>query len=112
MSEWEDITIAQHNKQRSKSPKVADAELSYQVFVLSDLPPPRWVEICNAIMVAEPGRLGRMGEVHNRELVVWGGPKIFDEWDAKHLKKLVAYTNEKYRETLQPIDLSGFEVFS
>lgn len=111
MNQWEDITITQHDKERSKRPTADDSELSRQVFVLSDIPPPRWVEICKAIMIAEPGRLGRMGEVDKHELLVWGGPKIFDAWDAEHLKKLVDYANEKYRETLEPVNLSGFDAF-
>lgn len=52
-----------------------------------------------------------MAEVRGLNLVVWGGPKIFDERDAEHLKKLVNYSNDKYREILEPADLSGFDVF-
>lgn len=111
MSEWEDITITKHDKERSESPKPDDTELSRQVFVLSDIPPPRWVEICNAALLGTPGRLGREAEVQGQNLVVWGGPKIFDERDAEHLKKLVAYANEMYREILEPANLSGLNAF-
>ena len=111
MSEWEDITIAGHDKQRSERPTADDVELSRQVFVLSAAPPPRWVEICNAIPFTEPGRLGRDAKVTGQALTVWGGPKIFDEHDAEHLIKLLVFTNERYKEMLQPADLSGFDVF-
>lgn len=111
MSEWEDITITKHDKERSESPKPDDTELSRQVLVLSSSPPPTWVEICNAILFTEPGRLGREAKVKGQALIVWGGPKIFDEHDAEHIKKLVAYTNERYKEMLQPADLSGFDAF-
>ncbi len=111
MSEWEDITIARHDKQYSERPTADDAELSRQVFVLTDIPPPRWVEICNAALVGSPGRLGRKAEVSGKALTIWGGPKIFDERDANHLKTLVAYTNEQYRAILEPVDLSGLDAF-
>ncbi len=112
MGEWEDITIAHHDKKRSQPLTTDDSELSKQVFVLSDIPPRRWAEICNAALVAEPGRLGRVAEVKGQDLFIWGGPKIFDKQDAKHFQKLLAYVNVKYRETLEPIDLSGLEVFA
>lgn len=111
MSAWEDITIIRHDKQRSTTPTPDDTELSRQVFVLSDVPPPRWVEICNAALLGSPGRLGREGEVIGQDLVVWGGPRIFDERDANHLRKMVDYANEKHREMLEPADLSGFDAF-
>ncbi len=111
MSEWEDITITGRDKELSKQPLNEDIELSLQVFTLSDMPPQRWMEICNAALVAEPGRLGREAEVREKSLFVWGGPNVFDERDAKHLKKLVAYTNEKYREALEPVDFGGLDAF-
>ena len=111
MSEWEDITIARHDKQQSQRPRAGDIELTKQVLVLSAMPPPRWAEICTAALGGTPGRLGRMAEVRGQNLVVWGGPKIFDESDAEHLMKLVNYSNEKYREILEPADLSGLDVF-
>ena len=88
-----------------------DTELSRQVFVLSDIPPPHWADVFCAAMIGSPGRLGREGLVEGQDLIVWGGPKIFDKRDASHLKKLVAYANEKYRELLQPADLSGLDAF-
>ena len=94
MNEWEDITIAQHDKQRSKCLSTDDFELSKQVLVLSDTPPRRWEEICNAALIASPGRLGRQAEVSGNALIVWGGPKIFNERDANHLKKQVDYVNQ------------------
>ncbi|MCY4019924.1 MAG: hypothetical protein OXG39_11005 [Chloroflexi bacterium] len=111
MSEWEDISITGRNKERSKQPLNEDAKLSRQVFTLSDIPPQRWMEICNAALLAEPGRLGRVAEVRGQSLYVWGGPNIFDERDANHLKKLVAYANEKYREALEPVDFGGLDAF-
>lgn len=111
MSEWEDITILRHDKQQSERPTADDIELTKQVLVLSAMPPPRWAEICNAILFTEPGRIGREAKVNGQVLIVWGGPKIFDEDDAEHLKKLVVYTNERYSEMLQPADLSGFDAF-
>ncbi|MCY3832322.1 MAG: hypothetical protein OXG85_04860 [Chloroflexi bacterium] len=111
MSEWEDITIERHDKQQSERPTADDVELSRQVLVLSELPPPRWAGICKAALLGSPGRLGRQAEVSGNALIIWGGPKIFDERDANHLKKMVAYTNEKYREILEPVDLSGFDAF-
>lgn len=111
MSEWEAIRITHHDKERSESPKPEDSELSRQVFALSSMPPPRWVEICNSILSTEPGRLGREARVTGQALTVWGGPKTFDQRDANHLKKLVDYANEFYQEMLQPADLSGFEAF-
>ena len=88
-----------------------DLELSRQVFVVSDIPPPRWADVFCAAMVGSPGRLGREAQVDGQDLIVWGGPKISDERDANHLKKPVAYANETYREMLQPADLSGFDAF-
>ena len=111
MSEWENITILRHDKDRSQPPTADDVELTRQVLVLSAMPPSRWAEICTAALGGTPGRLGRMAEVRGQHLVVWGGPKIFDERDAEHLKKLVNYSNDKYREILEPADLSGFDVF-
>ena len=111
MSEWDDITIVRHDKEHSQAPTADDVELTKQVLVLSAMPPPRWAEICNAILLAEPGRLGREGELKGQTLLVWGGPKVFDESDANHLKRLVNYTNERYREVLAPIDLSGLDAF-
>ena len=87
MSEWEDITIVRHDKEHSQPPTADDVELTKQVLVLSATPPPRWAEICNAILFTEPGRLGREAKVKGQVLLVWGGPKIFDEHDAEHLKK-------------------------
>lgn len=111
MSEWENITITGRDKELSKQPLNEDRELSRQVFTLSHMPPPRWVEICNAALLAEPGRLGREAEVRRQALHVWGGPNIFDERDANHFKKLVAYANDKYREALQPVDFGGLDAF-
>lgn len=111
MSAWEDITIVRHDKLQSVLPAADDVELSRQAFLLSDIPPPRWADICNAILYAEPGRLGREAEVKGQALFVWGGPRIFDERDANHLKKLVDYANERYREILEPLDLSGLNAF-
>ena len=111
MNEWKDVVITRHYKQQSEPPEADDLELSRQVFVLSDIPPKRWIEICIAALVGSPGRLGREAEVNGQHLIIWCGPKIFDERDANHLKKLVAYTNEKYREILEPVDLSGFDAF-
>lgn len=111
MSEWADITIERHDKQQSERPTADDRELSRQVLVLSELPPPRWAEICNAVLLAEPGRLGRQAEVNGQALFVWGGPKVFDASDANHLQRLVTYTNERYREMLAPTDLSGLDAF-
>ncbi len=111
MSEWADITISRHDKDSSQDLLPDDVELSRQVFVLSEIPPPRWAEVFCAAIVGSPGRLGREALVEGQDLIVWGGPKIFDERDANHLKKLVAYANEKYREILQPADLSGFDAF-
>ncbi len=75
MSEWEDITITGRDKTQSKQPINEDIELSRQVFKLSDMPPPRWVEICNAALVAEPGRLGREAEVRGKDLHCLGRPE-------------------------------------
>ena len=111
MSEWADITISRHDKENSQDLLPDDIELSRQVFVLSDIPPPRWADVFCAAIGGSPGRLGREATVKGQDLIVWGGPKIFDERDANHLKKMVAYANEKYREILQPADLSGFDAF-
>jgi hypothetical protein len=111
MSEWEDITIVRQDKERSQPPTADDVELTKQVLVLSALPPPRWAEICTAALGGTPGRLGRMAEVQGQNLVVWGGPKIFDERDAEHLKKLIGYANTTYREILEPVNLSGLDAF-
>ena len=111
MSEWEDITITSRDTERSKQPRNEDVELSRQVFMLSDVPPPRWVEICNVALLADPGRLGREAEVRGQRLFVWDGPNIFDEHDANILKKLVAYANDKYREALAPVDFGGLDAF-
>ena len=111
MSEWEDITISRHDKDSSQDLLPEDIELSRQVFVLSDIPPTHWTDVFCAAMVGSPGRLGREAQIDGQDLMIWGGPKIFDERDARHLKKLVAYANEKYREMLQPADLSGFDAF-
>ena len=111
MSEWEDITIVRHDKERSQPPAADDVELTRQVLLLSAMPPPRWAEICTAALGDTPGRLGRMAELRGQNLVVWGGPKVFDERDAEHLKRLVNYSNIKYREILELADLSGFDVF-
>ena len=111
MGEWQDIKISRHDKDRSQDLIPDDIELSRQVLVLSDVPPPRWADVFCAAMVGSPGRFGREAEIKGKNLIVWGGPKTFNERDANHLKKLVAYTNEKYRELLQPADLSGFDSF-
>ena len=111
MSDWEDITISRHDKESSQDLLPGDTELSRQVFVLSDIPPPHWADVFCAAMIGSPVRLGREAQVDGQDLIVWGGPKIFDERDANHLKKLVAYANEKYREILQPEDLSGLDAF-
>jgi hypothetical protein len=111
MSEWEDITIVRHDKQQSQRPTADDIELTKQVLVLSAMPPPRWAEICTAALGGTPGRLGRTAEVQGQNLVVWGGPMIFDENDAEHLKRLVAYANMTYREMLEPLNLSGLDAF-
>ena len=111
MGEWEDITISRHDKDNSQELLPEHVELSRQVFVLSDIPPPRWADVLCAAMVGSPGRLGREAQVDGQDLIIWGGPKVFDERDASHLKRLVAYANEKYRELLQPADLSGFDAF-
>ncbi len=111
MNEWEDITITRHDKQHSEHLSADDRELSRQVFVLSEMPPQRWQEIFNAAMVGSPGRLGREAQVNGRTVVIWGGPRIFDDYDAKHLKNMIAYTNESYREILEPVNLSGFDEF-
>ena len=63
------------------------------------------------MLIAEPGRLCRQAEARGLTLLVWGGPNIFVERDANHLKELVAYVNEKYRETLAPSNLSGLDAF-
>ncbi len=109
MNEWEDITITRHDRERSHALRPDDVELSRQVFALSDLPQQRWLEVFIAAFVGSPGRLGRQAEIREQAMIVWGGPKIFDKHDANHLKKLVAYANEKYRELLQPVDLSGLD---
>jgi len=111
MGEWEDITITGRDKKRSKRPSNEDSELSRQVFTLSDMPPPQWVEICNSVLIDVPGRCGRYGEVKGQNLFVWGGPNVFAVEDADRLKALVAYVNDKYRETLAPPDLSGLDAF-
>ena len=69
------------------------------------------MQICNGMLIAEPGRLFRQAEVRGLTLLVWGGPNIFVERDANHLKELVAYVNEKYRESLAPSNLSGLDAF-
>ena len=112
MSEWEDIRIVRHDKERSERPTADDFELSRQVFVLSEEPPQRWVEICNVAFGGTPGRLGRESQIKGRYLHTWGGPRIFDERDANHLKQIVAYANERYREILAPVDLSGLAEFA
>ena len=76
MDEWVDITITGRDKQLSEQPSIEDSELSRQFFTLSDTPPPRWVQICNAAFIAQPGRIGRDGEVKGRHLVIWGGPNV------------------------------------
>ena len=111
MSDWEDITISHHDKDNSQELLPHDTELTRQVFVLSEIPPPRWAGVFCAAMIGSPGRLGREAQVIGQDLVIWGGPKVFDERDANHLKKMVTYTNEKYREILQPADLSGLDAF-
>lgn len=111
MHEWKDIKIIGRDKTLSEQPVNEDTVLSRQVFKLSDAPPKRWVEVCNAVLFAEPGRLGREAEVRERSLYVWGGPNIFDEHDAKHLKKLVAFANDKYREMLAPVNFGGLDAF-
>ncbi len=47
MSEWGDIRISRHDKQRSALIEADDLELSMQVFVLSETPPPRWASYIN-----------------------------------------------------------------
>ncbi|MCY3864268.1 MAG: hypothetical protein OXG68_02405 [Chloroflexi bacterium] len=111
MGEWEDITIIGRDKQQSEQPCSEDRELSRQVFTLSDTPQRPWVEICNGVLSDEPGRVGRKGEVRGQSLIVWGGPSIFAERDANHLKDLVGYVNWKYRDTLAPNDFSGLDAF-
>ena len=112
MSEWEDIRIIRHDEERSVKPTADDFELSRQVFVLSQEPPQRWISICNVAFGGTPGRLGRESQIKGRYLHTWGGPRIFDERDAKHLKEMVAYANIKYREILAPVDLSGLAEFA
>ena len=111
MDEWVDITITGRDKQLSEQPNIEDNELSRQFFTLSDTPPQQWAQICNGILIAEPGRSFRKAEVKGRHLVIWGGQNIFTERDANHLKNLVDYVNRRYRETIAPPDLSGIDAF-
>ena len=111
MGEWADIRITGRDKERSEQPTNDDSELSRQMFTLSDMPPPLWAQICNGMLIAEPGRVGRDGKVVGQSLVVWGGPNVFTERDANHLKELVAFVNKMYRESLVSPDLSGLDAF-
>ncbi len=111
MGEWADITITGRDKERSEQPANDDSELSRQVFTLSDMPPTIWAQICNDMLIAEPGRVGRDGKVVGQSLCVWDGPNVFAESDADHLKELVAFVNGQYRKTLAPMDLSGLDAF-
>ena len=116
MSEWEDITITGRDKESSSNKATCTPdgpELGKQVFELNHPTTKDWREIFDGIFIAEPGRLGREAKAASTSIHLWGGPFIFDERDAEHLKQLVAYTNEKYRENLEPAgDLSGFDAFS
>ena len=111
MGEWEYIRITSRDTQLSEQPSIEDSELSRQFFTLSDTPPQLWVQICNGILIAEPGRRFRKAEVNGRHIVVRGGPNVFTERDARHLKDLVDYSNRQYRESLVPPDLSGLDAF-
>lgn len=111
MDKWVDITITGRDKEKSETLILEDSELSRQVFTLSDHPPERWAEIFSAVLIAQPGRLFRDGEVKGRTILIWGGPNVFDQRDADHLKKLVSFTNTKYREALVPADYSGLDAF-
>lgn len=115
MSEWEDIKITGRDMEYSTNEATSTPdgpELGKQVFRLSHAAPKHWREIFDGIFIVEPGRLGREAKAHSASIHLWGGPFIFDEGDAKHLKELVEYTNKKYVEILEPGgDLSGFDAF-
>ena len=117
MNEWEDIIILGHDKRSSISPRADDDELRRQAFELSELPPAEWVAHFNGAASASPGRQGRVAKAIQRRdsgkalLFVHGGPNIFDQRDADHLKTLVAFANDKYRESLKAMDLSGLDAF-
>ena len=118
MTEWEDITITGHDKARSRQPSSSDTKLGRQLFTLSEKAPVEWAAYFNTAAKGAPGREGRVSEVMPdafgitlRHLSVHGGPNIFDKRDADHLKTLVAFANDKYRESLQAMDLSGLDAF-
>ena len=111
MDEWADIRITGRDKERSAQPTNDDSELSRQVFTLSDMPSPRWTQICNAFLIAQVGRFGGYGEPSEQTLSVWGGPNVFTESDANHLKEPSEYVNRRNREPLVPPDLSGLDAF-
>lgn len=115
MSEWEDIIITGRDKESSTNQVISTPDgpaLGKQVFRLNQPTPKDWREIFDGIFIAEPGRLGREARATSTSIHLWGGPFIFDERDANHLKELVAYTNKRFRESLEPEgDLSGFDAF-
>ena len=115
MREWEDITIIGRDEEHSTdkgTPSEDGMELGLQVFRLSHVAPTDWQTIFNGVFLVEPGRLGREAKATSRTIRLWGGPYIFDEGDAKHLKELVAYTNGKFVERFAPAgDLSGLDAF-
>jgi len=111
MSEWEDIIITGRDKSRSHTPQPNDTELQAQIFILSAVPPQHWLNTFNAAAIASPGREGRITHTRANLLIVSGGPNTFDKRDADHLKTLVAYSNDEYRDSLQAMDVSGLDAF-
>ena len=114
MSEWEDIEITGRDKQASTDESVTvagESQLGLQVFTLSCPAPLEWRKIFDKNFMLESGRLGRKARATSQDIQLWGGPYIFADVDALHLKSTVAFTNTLYRERLTPFDLSGFDVF-
>ena len=111
MNEWKPIEIIRRDTQHSEPPDKTRMVLGRQVFALSSKPPDAWMELFNVAAAASPGREGRKVRADGRRLYVFGGPNIFDKSDALNLQGLVSYANDKYRESLQEVDLSGLDLF-
>ena len=105
MTMCEDTKITGKDEQRSVKSSGGD-ELALQVFILSQPVPTEWQAYFDDIFELEPGRLGRKAKAKRQTIHTWGGPKIFDQRDLDHLKKIVAYADKKYREYLKPDDIT------
>ena len=105
MTTWEDTKITGKNEQRSVKSSGGD-ELGLQAFILSQPVPTEWQAYFDEMFELEPNRLGRKAKAKQQTIHTWGGPKIFDQRDLDHLKEMVAYADEKYRDYLKPGDIA------